>query len=68
MEAEVSSGIFVQAVCCLAAQGCIGLVHRKYIEGGQVSYKQSYSVTRSALLTINRPKVPKIVFFIQCLQ
>ena len=68
MEAEISSRIFVQAVSVLWHKVVLGLVHKKYREGGQVGYQQSYNVARSALLTVNRPKIPKILFFIECLR
>ena len=53
MEAEVFFRIFVQAVCCLVAQGCTWACPQEVHRGGQVGYKQSHSVTRSALLTVN---------------
>jgi len=68
MEAEVFSRICVQAVCCLAAQGCTWARPQEVQKGVQVGYKQSYSVACSALLSFNRPKIPKILFLIECLQ
>lgn len=35
-----------------------GLIHRKYIDGGQVGYKQSYSVSL-CIVTIDRTKISK---------
>ena len=67
MEAEVSSRIFVQAVCCLAAQGCTWARPQEVQRRGS-GWLQSNSVARSALLPTNRTKIPKILFFIERLQ
>jgi hypothetical protein len=39
----------------------LGHIHGKYIEGGQVGYKQSYSVDRSAFFIVDNKNIRSTV-------
>jgi hypothetical protein len=46
----------------------LGLVHRKYIETGQLDYTQPYGMAVCAWLTANMAETPEIPLLTECSQ